>query len=90
MDNSITITTNTQVSDNTLVSDNTFYVYGNSSINSSTVTYSEIVNSTFNWFNKPEIRFGFIIKFKRSVTKIKKSWTDDLLPEEELKLKRIL
>jgi len=98
LDPGITITTST------LVPYTTFYVYGNSSINSSGVTYttsasttgtssyitySGMINPTFDWF-KSEIRFGFIIKFKRSTAKIEKSWTDDLQPKEESKLKRIL
>lgn len=107
MDNSITVGLDPgiTITTSTYVPDNTFYVYGNSSINSSGVTYTTSTSTTGtasyvtysgvidpNWFKYTQvpIKFGFIIKFKRSTAKIEKSWTDDLQPKEESKLKRIL
>jgi len=100
LDPGITITTSTYVPDNT------FYVYGSSgtpgqsgyigpvgvtgiSGTSTTIPYVTWSGS-YSIFPPVEIKFGFIIKFKRSTAKIEKSWTDDLQPKEESKLKRIL
>lgn len=100
LDPGITITTST------LVPDNTFYIYGSSGSvgqpgyigpagvtgiagTSTTIPYVTW-SGLYSIFPPVEIKFGFIIKFKRSAAKLDKSWTDDLQPKEESKLKRIL